>query len=155
MAKKPVVSVSAELATGNQFSIPQIISVLEDKLKTLDHIKSTTYITSGVLDGNDLKKETKIDVLIRSFASVLSRETVYNQSAIELGLETYPAFEIAGYATKSWKHDIKHRIAVINQKDTFDKLEGYKEKISKFLSEQDQKDMLMKEMTAFITSNGL
>ena len=155
MAKKNTVSVSAELATGDQFSIPQIIGVLETKLASLDHIKSTTYKTSGVLDSNDLKKETKIDVLIRAFASVLSRETVYNQSAIELGLQSYPAFEIGGFTTAFWKHDIKHRIAVINQKDTVDKLEDYKSKMSKFLSEQDQKDMLMKEMTDFMTANNL
>ena len=41
-------------------------------------------------------------------------------------------------------------IAIIEHKETLDKLNSYKERVSKFLSEEDQKAMLLKEMEEFL-----
>ena len=140
-----------ELALGDQFSVPDVISVLDEKLKALKHVTDTKYRTSGVLDGiGDIKSETKIDTLIRAMASVLVREETYNRAAAELGLTTFPSFQVNGCSSADWKHDIRFRIDVINHKETADKLKDYKDKMSKFLSEQDQKNMLMTEMANFL-----
>jgi hypothetical protein len=140
-----------ELALGDQFSVPDVISVLDEKLKALKHVTDTKYRTSGVLDGiGDIKSETKINTLIRAMASVLVREETYNRAAAELGLTTFPSFEVNGCSSADWKHDIRFRIDVINHKETADKLTYYKDKMSTFLSEQDQKNMLMTEMANFL-----
>ena len=85
----------------------------------------------------------------------IAREEVYNRAAIELGITTYPTFEANGSSSEDWKRDIKLRIDIINQKETADKLTEYKDKMSKFLSAEDQKNMLMTEMASFLTSNSL
>ena len=129
---------------------------MDEKLKALKHVTDTKYRTSGVLDGiGDIKSETKIESLIRALASVLIREESYNKAALELGLTSFPAFQINGCSVADWKHDIRFRIDVINHKETADKLKEYRDKMSKFLSEQDQKEMLMKEMVSFLQSSNL
>lgn len=44
-----------------------------------------------------------------------------------LGLKSYPVFEMAGYDSESWKSDILLRIAIIEHKETLDKLNSFKE----------------------------
>lgn len=147
---------ATEVALGTQFDVPSIIQVLDAKLNSMKHITESKYRTSGTLDGiGDIKKETKIENLIRAYASIIAREEVYNRAAIELGITTYPTFEANGSSSEDWKRDIKLRIDIINQKETADKLTEYKDKMSKFLSAEDQKNMLMTEMASFLTSNSL
>ena len=154
MAKKA--TTATEVALGTQFDVPSIIQVLDAKLNSMKHITESKYRTSGTLDGiGDIKKETKIENLIRAYASIIAREEVYNKAAIELGITTYPTFEANGSSSEDWKRDIKLRIDIINQKETADKLTEYKDKMSKFLSAEDQKNMLMSEMASFLTNNGL
>jgi hypothetical protein len=154
MARKS--TTATEVALGTQFDVPSIIQVLDAKLNSMKHITESKYRTSGTLDGiGDIKKETKIENLIRAYASIIAREEVYNRAAIELGITTYPTFEANGSSSEDWKRDIKLRIDIINQKETADKLTEYKDKMSKFLSAEDQKNMLMTEMASFLTSNSL
>ena len=154
MAKKA--TTATEVALGTQFDVPSIIQVLDAKLNSMKHITESKYRTSGVLDGiGDIKKEQKIENLIRAYASIIAREEVYNKAAIELGITTFPTFEANGSSSEDWKRDIKLRIDIINQKETADKLTEYKDKMSKFLSAEDQKNMLMSEMASFLTNNGL
>ena len=154
MARKS--TTATDVALGTQFDVPSIIQVLDAKLNSMKHITESKYRTSGTLDGiGDIKKETKIENLIRAYASIIAREEVYNRAAIELGISTYPTFEANGSSSEDWKRDIKLRIDIINQKETADKLTEYKDKMSKFLSAEDQKNMLMTEMASFLTSNSL
>jgi hypothetical protein len=154
MARKS--TTATDVALGTQFDVPSIIQVLDAKLNSMKHITESKYRTSGTLDGiGDIKKETKIENLIRAYASIIAREEVYNRAAIELGITTYPTFEANGSSSEDWKRDIKLRIDIINQKETADKLTEYKDKMSKFLSAEDQKNMLMTEIASFLTSNSL
>lgn len=154
MARKS--TTATDVALGTQFDVPSIIQVLDARLNSMKHITESKYRTSGTLDGiGDIKKETKIENLIRAYASIIAREEVYNRAAIELGITTYPTFEANGSSSEDWKRDIKLRIDIINQKETADKLTEYKDKMSKFLSAEDQKNMLMTEMASFLTSNSL
>jgi hypothetical protein len=145
------------MATKNQTNslalveapVPDILSKLEEEIKKLNHISDTVYKTTGNLEGfGDIKKETLVGNLIRAFSIVLAKETAYNKAAEELGLSTYPAFEISGGNAEAWKQDITLRIAIIEHKDRLDKLKSAKEKISKFLSIEDQKAIALKEIAA-------
>lgn len=149
-------STTSAVTLGTSLNVPDIIVVLDEKLSALKHVTETKYRTSGVLDGiGDIKSETKIESLIRAHASVMIREESYTKAALDLGLETFPAFQIGGCSVDDWKHDIRFRIDVINHKETADKLKEYKDKMSKFLSEEDQKNMLMTEMANFLKSANL
>ena len=131
-------------------SIPEVIEVLNQKLAELKHIEECVYKTNGNLDGfGDLKQETKIENLIRAFSSVRGRENAYNDAAKELNLKTYPVFTVNGGTAADWKQDILLRKAIIEQKETLDKLNDFKAKASKFVSEEQQQQMLLKEMSDF------
>ncbi len=152
-AVAPTTENNAQLVTLNsETKTADILKVLESKISSLKHIEDTPWKTQKVLDGfGDISKETKIENLIRAYHSVVSRETGYNEAAIALGLKTYPAFEVSGANAEAWKHDIMLRISIIQYSDTLAQLTTYKEKMSKFLSEADQREMLMQEMTAFLS----
>jgi hypothetical protein len=142
---------TSEVATMDVTNVPAIISALEEKIKSLSHVTDSKYKTSGVLDGfGDIKKETNVGNLIKAFSSVKGRGEAYVKAAEDLGLVTFPVFELNGGTVEDWKKDITLRINIINHKETLDKLNTYKDKFQKFLSEEDQKMMLLQEMAQFL-----
>lgn len=151
MAPKNNKATTALMVKGQD--VPSVLTILEEKIASLKHITDTVYKTTGNLEGfgTNIQKEMKVENLIRAFGSVMARSEVYNGAAKALGQKTYPAFEVSGGDMEAWKHDIILRINIINHQETLDKLNGYKEKMSKFLSEEDQKSMLLKEMADFMS----
>lgn len=134
--------------------VPEVLSLLDQEIGKLKTISESVYKTTGNLEGfGDIKQETKLENLIRAFSSVKGREKAYEDAAKDLGLGTYPQFSISGGTAADWKQDILLRIDIITHKDKLDKLNEYKEKMSKFLSAEDQKAMLLKEMTDFFKGN--
>lgn len=134
-------------------SVPDVLSVLSEKLKELKAITECNYKTSGNLEGfGDIKSETKVENLIRAFSSVRGREKAYNEAAQELGLETYPAFNVSGGNASDWKQDILLRKAVIEHDSTKKKLETLHEQAKKFLSEKDQYQIFLKEAGKMLDS---
>ena len=151
MGAKTKKATGAELSTLATFSVPDVISQLEKKIKELDHITDSKYRTSGNLDGfGDIKKETSIANLIKAFSVVMAKANAYQAAATELNIATFPVFEVNGGSVEDWKKDIQLRIAIIEHKETLDKLQGYRDKMKEFLSKEDQKAMLMQEMAAFL-----
>jgi hypothetical protein len=145
-------SKTAGVAVLTGASVPEIITKLESKIKELDHITDSKYRTSGNLDGfGDIKKETSIGNLIKAFSSVMARGETYQRSATALGIETFPVFELNGGSVEDWQKDIQLRIAIIQHKETLDKLQSYRDKMKEFLSKEDQKAMLLEEMAAFLS----
>lgn len=142
---------AAEVATLSTFSVPDVIAKLEDKIKELDHITDSKYRTSGNLgEFGDIKKETNISNLIKAFSVIMAKSIAYENAASELGIASFPVFEVNGGSVEDWKKDIQLRIAIIEHKETLDKLQSYRDKMKEFLSKEDQKAMLMQEMAAFL-----
>lgn len=141
----------ASNAIAKTGDVASVINVLDAKIKSLDHISDSKYKTSNKLDGfGDIKSETKIDNLIKAYSSIKGREKAYTEAAEDMGLTTYPQFEVNGSTADEWKSDIMLRIAIINHKDTLDKLTAYKEKMQQFMSKEEQKAALLQEMGAFL-----
>lgn len=146
MGKKPTTAV----AIAKVEDVPQVLSLLDQEIDKLKVISESVYKTTGNLEGfGDIKTETKIENLIRAFSSVKGREKAYDDAAKHLGLTTYPAFSISGGNAADWEKDIRLRIDVITHSDKLAKLNEYKDKMSKFLSAEDQKAMLLKDMTEY------
>lgn len=145
---------AATTAIAKIEDVPQVLSLLDQEIGKLKTISESVYKTTGNLDGfGDIKAETKLENLIRAFSSVKGREKAYDEAARDLGLKTYPQFSVSGGTAADWKQDILLRIDIITHKDKLDKLNEYKDKMSKFLSAEDQKSMLMQEMAEFFKSN--
>jgi hypothetical protein len=143
---------STSTAVALSMEVPSVIAALEAKIKALDHITDSKYRTGGKLDGfGDIKQETNISNLIKAFSSIRGREKAYAEAAEEMGLSTFPVFEANGSTSEDWKQDILLRIAIINHKDTLDKLTEYRNKMKEFLSKEDQKAILFAEMEAFMS----
>jgi hypothetical protein len=143
--------VVTDVAIMDGSNVPAIIKALEAKIKSLDHVTDSKYKTNGKLEGLcDVKTETNLGNLIKAFSSVKGRSEMYNEAAAELGLDTFPVWEVNGGSLEDWKADITLRINIINHKDTLDKLNAFKAKFEKFLSAEDQKSMLMNELTSFL-----
>lgn len=135
--------------------VPEILSALDKEIGKLKTISESVYKTTGNLEGfGDIKVETKLENLIRAYSSVKGREEAYDKAAKELGLSTYPQFSISGGTAADWRQDILLRIDIITHKDKLDKLKDYKDKMSKFLSAEDQRSILMKEMSEFLKNIG-
>lgn len=127
-------------------SVPDVLSILNDKLASLKAVTECSYKTNGNLEGfGDIKFETKVENLIRAFSSVRGKENAYNSAAKELGLETYPAFSVSGGNSDDWKQDILLRKAVIEHADTQKKLQDLTDKAKTFLTQADQYQLFIKE----------
>lgn len=129
-----------------------VLDALNTKIASLKRIEESIYKTNGKLDGfGDIKAEVKIENLIRAYSSVKMREAGYITAAKDLGRKEFPAFVIGSGNAEDWKHDILLRIDILEHKETLDKLNSYKDRMSKFLSETEQKEILMKEMDEFLS----
>ena len=151
MSKAKTTTGKAELAVLDANNVPSIIGALEAKIKSLDHITGSKYKTTGKLNGfNNIHEETNVGNLIKAFSFVSNKGKAYVAAAEEMGLDSFPVFKESDSDVSDWKEDIMLRIAIINHKETLDKLNSYKEKFQKFLSEEDQKHMLLSEMAEFL-----
>ena len=132
---------------SSTLSVPDVLERLNAEVAKLKHISDSVYKTSGTLTGfGDLKAETKIENLVKAFSMVRGKENAYNDAAKELELKQYPQFTVDGGTAADWKQDILLRINILEHKDKLDKLNAYKEKMSQFLSVEDQKAIVLKEM---------
>lgn len=143
MSKKSSKSTGLALI-GN--SVPDVLTILNEKLASLKTITECAYKTSGNLEGfGDIKSENKVENLIRAYSVVRTKEFAYDAAAKDLGRTTYPAFNISGGNTSDWKQDILLRIAVIEHADTQKKLQDLTDKAKAFLTKEDQYNLFLVE----------
>ncbi len=134
--------------------VPNVLDKLNQKIKGMEKIADSVYKTNGkpVIGGQtfDIKVATDKKELVKAYAVLKHKKTSYDDAQFELGIGAIEPFTEQGSTLDEWKDDIKLRINIIEQEGTLKKLNEYKEKFSKFLSEEDQKSILMKEMAAFL-----
>lgn len=148
MSKKKEKNVTTELAIKDMSDTTLLLEKLDSELAKVRTIEETPYKTGGTIDGfGDIKTETKIENLIRAYSSYKGRFNAYVDSATDLGINTYPAF---GPSLEDVSHDIKLRIAIIRQDVKTKALKEAKTQISKFMSEEEQKLMIFKDLAKLL-----
>ena len=150
MAKKKA---ETGLTLTKGMDVPSVLQKLDEEISSLKTIVETPYKTTGNLENfGDITKETKVENLIRAMSMVSGKEDAYNKAAVRLGLgAAYPSFSVSGGTAADWEQDIKLRIAIVQQDDKFKKLTKFKESMAKFLSEEDQKAMVVAELAAYLS----
>ncbi|RTK92891.1 MAG: hypothetical protein EKK64_11140 [Neisseriaceae bacterium] len=135
-------------------NIPAVLETIDKALNSMSHITGSDYVTGGNIGGfsKNLKEETDLNVLIKMAASIISRDKAYNDAAQILQLPQYPQFKVNGNHKDEWLKDIQLRIAIITNDDKIKKLQEFKDKATQFLSEEDQKAILFKEMGDFLNT---
>jgi len=130
--------------TSMELSTTPVLSDLEllkQELSGLAKISESNYIVDNCkIDGftNTVQNETKIDALIMMNGSVSAKERVYNESMIDLGIQTAPVFSVNGHSVKSIKETIKLRIAIIEHADRKRELEELVKEAESFMTKADQ-----------------
>lgn len=134
-------------------NVTTAMKVLDQKLQEVNKLSETPWKTSGNLpDFGDIRSEKNIPKLVKAFAMVKDSERMYNDAQQDLELKQVPAFTIGGGNTEDWKHDIKLRIAIVQQHETMEALRKHKEILSKFVSEEEQKANAFAELQQFLST---
>lgn len=119
---------------------PDILSLLKEELKGLQAISTTQYKTSGKVDGfpNSIENESKVENLIRMWASIKGRANAYNEAQLDLKVTSAPVFKISDSTPADFKHDIELKIKIINHADRKAELEALVKEGESFLTTEDK-----------------
>lgn len=131
------------LATLDQFSIPQIISTIDEQIKALGKIETTKYKTNMNLQGfGDLKQAKDVETLVRAHSMVAGKQIRYNESVKALNLEgTAKPFNEGGYTLEEWTHDLDLQVQILTHSERLSELKKIKKEAEQFVSEEDKKRM--------------
>lgn len=130
------------------------LTEINEKLSNLQVISTTPFKTNGKFKWNpnagggeiDILTCTKMEDLIAIHQTLKMRAEGYDKSASDLGIAQYPVFKWCGHTWKDWEHDLKLRVAVVNQHQIETRLKEAKEKLSRFLTEEDQLNNVLTEL---------
>lgn len=131
-------------------TIPAVIASLEAQIKALGKIETSKFKTSmNLAPFGDLKKEKKVETLVRAYSLVRGKSKAYNESAEELnGVEGLPTFKEDGNTLAEWKEDIELQIQIATQSDRLAELKKLLADAKQFVSEEDKRAMFMKSLTS-------
>ena len=151
MKKENKMTVTALSTTKDLATLP-ILKQLDEKIAAMKRIEDSVYRTTGNLDGYpNIKTETKVDNLYRALGTVIGMSSVYQQAVDRLNRSSAPQFTICGGTLEDWTADIQLRIDIIEQDSKLQALKTAKEKMEKFLSEEDQKRMVLQELEGLLS----
>lgn len=141
---------SAEVATLDQFSIPQVIQAIDDQIKSLKKIETTKYKTNMNLQGfGDLKQAKSVEVLVRAHSMVAGKQIRYNESMKALQVEgTAKAFEEGGYTLEDWTEDLSLQVQILTHGERLAELKKIKKDAEAFVSEEDKKKMFFESLAS-------
>jgi hypothetical protein len=108
-----------KLILSKQEEIQNKLALINKALSELQDTNATTFKTNGMFtfspNGNaiDIKYNKSVQTLLEMVSFLNAKESGYIKAADEMGLDTFPEFQWAGYTPNEWKHDIKIRISVL------------------------------------------
>lgn len=135
----------------------QLTKALETLNAQLAEIKSASnrqMLTNGNFSYNPASRMSLIDIhrsinlesLLNIGAFLKSKKEAYDSFAQSKGLTSYPVFKWCDYTFDQWDNDLGTRIAVVAAHDQQKKIQSAKDKLERFLTEEDQLAMTLKEL---------
>jgi hypothetical protein len=137
-----------ELASLDQFAIPDVIQLLDKQIKEIGNIETSAFKTNMDLQpfGN-LKNAKEVETLVRAHSLVSGKAIRYNESVKALNVEgTAKPFEEGGYSLSAWEADLQLQIRILTHKDRLAELKKLKKDAEQFVSEEDKKAMFFKSL---------
>jgi len=121
-------------------STTDVLSVLKKELEGLQSISSTQYKTSGKIEGfpNSIDTETKIENLVRMWASIQGRAKAYAEAQLDLDIKSLPVFKMSDSLPEDFKHDIQLKIKILTHAERQAQLESLIKEGEAFLTKEDQ-----------------
>lgn len=138
-------------------NVNETLALIDKRLKSMKDTQTSKWLTPGkltMLGGIvDVKSEQSIEKLAKAFANVIFQIQALEESYKQLGIKEYPAPQVDGGTLKDWKHDIKLRIAIINQKDEREELLAIKNGYTELMSNDDKKLILNQRLEKFLSKS--
>lgn len=127
------------------------IELVNQRIADLKHIQESVYKTSGKVTGfpGNIQTETNVSELVKLYSSVRARKQSYDASADELGIQSLPVFRVDGGTLEDFAHDVKLRIAIIQNKETLDELNAIKKEFTELMDKEDRMALLAKKLEKF------
>lgn len=135
---------------------------VEGKLASIQKIRDTPFKVSAsnsTIQGiGNIREERLVENLIRALSVIRTKKREYDDAATDandpdaknpsfgFGLKVFPEFKFQQATIAEWHHDLLLQKSIVEQEETIKKLTAYKDKWSKFITEDDQKAMLIEEM---------
>lgn len=141
-------STGSQVATLDQFAIPDVIAQLDKQIKEIGNIETSQYKTNMELQpfGN-LKNVKDVETLVKAHSLVAGKEARYNESVKSLNVEgTAKLFNENGYSLKEWESDIQLQVRILTHKDRLAELKRLKKEAEQFVSEEDKKKMFFQSL---------
>lgn len=148
-----------EVSVGGQFtldSVPDLLAKVEaemDALKAKFGGDSDETPANGELEpfGN-LNDVNDISTLISAYSLITGRSIAYERAAKALGqdIKKHP-FKEGGASLDKWEKFINRRIGEVTYKDKMDKLKATREKLKKYVSEEQQFQSDMKDIADILS----
>lgn len=139
-----------ELAKLDVNNTTALMELLDKKLAEVKKVEDTPYKTNGDMSehafSNNIKNETESDVLVRMLSVAIAKEEAYQKAVKELNLSSCKAITFGTGTLDDLKHDIKLRIAIITQDTKSKALRDAKDKLSKFMTAEEQKTIILKDL---------
>lgn len=136
--------------------LTKALELLNDQLSQINNVTDKSFQTSGLFkynptyngssSGINIHNSKDLDQLLYIGAFLKAKKESYDSYAKSLGLETFPVFRWQNYSYDQWDNDLKIRITVISAYDQKKKITDAKQKLERFLTEEDQLAMTLKEL---------
>ena len=81
-----------------------------------------------------------------SIGSFLLEKKEYYDKFASKTLDSYPVFKWQSYTYEQWENDLNTRLAIISEYDRLQKINEAKAKLERFLTEEDQLNITLKEL---------
>jgi hypothetical protein len=136
------------LATLDQFAVPDIIAQIDNQIKEIGNIETSSYKTNMELTpfGN-LKNVKDVETLVKAHSLVAGKAARYDESVKALNLEgTAKPFNENGYSLKEWEADIQLQVRILTHKDRLEELKRLKKEAQQFISEEEKKAMFFQSL---------
>ena len=135
--------------------VPEMIAVIDKQLRAISNPPEAS-MTDGMIDGKNIFKMENVEELFALHILIEESAEAYNKKAEKLikklGLTKVPkTWKKGKWGADAWLNTIEARITEITQADKIKRLKKYKEKLSKFVTEEQQLQAILAEIKDDVT----
>lgn len=139
--------------SGGIEAVPAMLEKIKTEKSKLRDLDKTNWKTNKNFSGVNISPESgvKIEILVEALGRLDSQEQNYDNACANAQYKSHlpaklPVFKVGGFTAEDWRHDLLFAIDIITQDEQRKRLQKYEEKLSKFVTEEQQLAMILKEM---------
>lgn len=145
------------MTTEKKYDVQAMIKALEKANESVKTLEATKWRGPAVIPGIDFNiREEQDNAQIRVACGWLLSRKVWDEKGAEfLGLKEFKPLTFDGATVDDVLADLKLKFEINNQHETSTKLKTLLEKAQTFISEEEKKEIFLKEANEFLGGNGM